>query len=502
MRASRFQRFPPHDLLGTRTIESSDLEPVWRNVLRLGNVSWIRDHCVGPDIVFPAAGYIAIAGHAVWQMTGLDDFTVRDVSFKTAMVLDEKESMEIITRFQTHRLTNSLNSGSFEFSIQSYNGKNWTQHCTGLVAGGRYSSAPEPAMTSYSRVVESRRWYRAMSRVGLRYGPRFVGLKAITAGVSCSSASAFVENNKEDTESLYTLHPTTIDYVLQSSLVATHRGEPPSLRNAALPSFIEQMYVGVCTPGQSIHINTLAHDQSTDAHGMAGEVLVFSLKGLEFTTLDSIEGEEEQEYETAQLVWKPHLDFVDPTTLVKPAHEDEVLSVNALIERMFLLCAIDVMEDIREIPPAHPHLGVYREWMSKKLADARDKGHPIVPDAKDLFSLSSKERKELIQNLLESHTEGTMIPGSLILFRCYSHLSSIFKGNTEPLELMRRDGLLGQFYDCLQDKHEYATFLQLLGHLRPHMKVLEIGAGTGGLTAKILPFLQTEDGEELYQEYT
>ena len=502
MKASRFQRFPPHDLLGARTIESSDLEPVWRNVLHLGNVSWIRDHCVGPDIVFPAAGYIAIAGHGIWQMTGLDDFTVRDVSFKTAMVLDEKESMEIITRFQPHRLTNSLNSGSFEFSIQSYNGKNWTQHCTGLVAEGRYSSAPEPAMTSYSRLVDSRRWYRAMSRVGLRYGPRFVGLKAITASVSCSSASAFVENNKEDTESPYTLHPTTIDYVLQSSLVATHRGEPRCLQNAALPSFIEQMYVGVCTPGQSIHINTLAHDQSTDARGMAGQTLIFSLKGLEFTILDSTEDEEEQEYETAQLVWKPHLDFVDPTTLVKPAHEDELLSANALIERMFLLCVIDVMEDIKKIPPAHPHLGVYREWMSKQLAEAREKGCPLVPDAKDLFSLSSRARKELIQNLLESHTEGTMIPGSRILFRCYSHLSSIFKGDTEPLELMRRDGLLGQFYDCLQDKHEYATFLQLLGHLRPRINVLEIGAGTGGLTAEILPFLQTEDGEELYQEYT
>jgi NADPH:quinone reductase-like Zn-dependent oxidoreductase/SAM-dependent methyltransferase/NAD(P)-dependent dehydrogenase (short-subunit alcohol dehydrogenase family) len=502
MKASRFQKFPPHDLLGVRTVESSDLEPVWRNVLRLGNASWIRDHCVGPDIVFPAAGYIAIAGHAVWQMTGLDDFTVQDLSFKKAMVLDEKESSEIITRFQPHRLTDSLNSGSFEFSIQSYNGKNWTQHCTGLVVGGRHSSAPEPEMTSYSRVVDSRRWYRAMSRVGLRYGPRFVGLKGITAGVSGSSASTFVEDNKEETESPYTLHPTTIDYVLQSCLVAMHQGEPRSLQNAALPSYIEQMYVGGCIPGQSIHINTLAHDQTTDACGMAGDTLILSLKGLEFTILDSTEGEEGPEYDTVQLVWKPHLDFVDPTTLVKPAHEAELLSVNALIERMFLLCIIDVNEDIKEIPPAHPHLGVYREWMSKQLAEARNKGSPLVSDAKDLFSLSSRERKELIQDLLRSHTEGTMIPGSRILFRCYSHLSSIFKGDTEPLELMRRDGLLGQFYDCLQNKHEYATFLQLLGHLRPRMNVLEIGAGTGGLTAKILPFLQTEDGEELYQEYT
>ena len=190
-------------------------------------------------------------------------------------------------------------------------------------------------------------------------------MKGITAGVSSSSASAFVENNKEYTESPYTLHPTTIDYVLQPSPFATRRGELRSLQNAALHSFIEQVHVGVCTPGQRIHIHTFAHDQSTDARGMAGETLIFPLKGLEFTILDSTDGEKKQEYETAQLVWNPHLDFVYPTTLVKPAHEDELLYVNALIERMFLLCVIDVMEDIKEIPPAHPHLGVLREWMSE-----------------------------------------------------------------------------------------------------------------------------------------
>lgn len=501
MKASRFQKFPPHDLVGVRTIESSDLEPVWRNVLRLGDVPWLRDHCVGSDIVFPAAGYIAIAGHAVWQITGLKDFTVRAVSFKTAMVLDEVLPTEIITRLQPQRLTNSLNSKFFEFSIQSHNGSTWTQHCSGLVAGGQASPRSQPTVTSYSRVVDSKRWYRAMSKAGLRYGPRFTGLDGITASVSDNAASAVVRDNT-DPESPYALHPTTIDYILQLSLVAIHQGQPRFMKQSSLPTFIEEIYIRGGAAEQSIHMNTTVQQQAVDAHGLVGDDLAFSLRGLEFSTLDMEEDEQEEQYETAQLVWKPHLEFTDPTSLIKPAQQAELSSTNPLIERIFLLCVMDVMEDIKDITPVNAHLDTYRTWMSKQLAQARRDGYPLIPDAEDLFTLNASDRKGLIQSLVTNHTEGTMVPGSRILFRCYKNMTDIFRGKTDPLELMRQDGLLGQYYDCLQDKHEYKDFLQLLGHLRPHMNVLEIGAGTGGLTAKILDFLQSESGEELYREYT
>ncbi|KAI0377764.1 putative polyketide synthase [Hypomontagnella monticulosa] len=500
MKASRFQKFPHHDLLGVRTIESSDLEPVWRNILRLGDVPWLRDHCVGSDIVFPAAGYIAIAGHAVRQITGLNDFTVRAVSFKTAMILDETLPTEIITKLQPQRLTNSLNSSFFEFSIQSHNGSAWTQHCSGLVMGGQASPRPKPTVTTYSRTVDSKRWYRAMSKAGLRYGPRFTGLDGITAGVSDNVASAVVRDSI-DPESPYALHPTTIDYILQLSLVAMHQGQPRFMKQSHLPTFIEEIYIKGGADEQIIYMNTAVKQQSTDAHGLVGDALVFSLTGLEFTNLDAEEDELEDQYETAQLVWKPHIDFAEPTSLIKPVQQAELSSINPLIERIFLLCVIDVMEDIKDVTPMNPHLDTYRTWLSQQLEKARKESYPLVPDAKNLFALGNRDRKELIRSLVASHTEGTMVPGSRILFRCYENMSDIFDGKTEPLELMRRDGLLGQYYDCLQDKHEYKDFLQLLGHLRPHMNVLEIGAGTGGLTAKILDFLQSESGEELYQEY-
>ncbi|KAL4804561.1 hypothetical protein BDV18DRAFT_161656 [Aspergillus unguis] len=497
MKASRFPKFPPHDLLGARTIDSSDLEPVWRKVLRPGDLAWLRDHCVGADIVFPAAAFIALAGHAVGQLTGSSDYTVRQVSLKTAMVLDETQPTEIMTRLYPQRLTDSLNSSFYEFAIQSHRGSNWVHHCSGLVAGGQTSQGPDAAVTTYPRVVPSSRWYRAFNRVGLRYGPHFMGLDQITASVTDKGASAVIQDVQDQTP--FTLHPTTMDLVLQLGIIANHQGEPRLLQQAALPTFIEEMYVNGAA-GQSINI-TATHRQGIDAHGTVSGQTAFFLKGLEFSPFESDDPETE-ESETAQLVWKPHLDFVDPSTLIKPAEGAGLSSTNPLIERIFLLCVIDALEDINDISPAQPHLETYRTWMKKQLEQAQTQGHPLVPDFTELLALDTNERKKLIRSLVARQTDSSMLAGSRILFRCYENLADIFHGKTDPLELMRRDGLLGQYYDCLQDKHEYRDFLQLLGHLRPRMNVLEIGAGTGGLTAKILDFLETDAGDELYQEYT
>lgn len=86
----RQPKHPYHDLLGTKLLESAELEPVWPNMFHLTNVPWVRDHKVGGNIVFPFAGYIALAGEAVSQITELEDgFSVRNIIVNTALVLAE-----------------------------------------------------------------------------------------------------------------------------------------------------------------------------------------------------------------------------------------------------------------------------------------------------------------------------------------------------------------------------------------------------------------------------
>lgn len=166
----RQRKFPHHDLLGARVTESSDVDPTWRNVLRLDNAPWIHDHEIAHDILFPGAGYIAMIGEAIRQLTDLNDYTVRAVNFISALVLNESKSVEVFTHVRRVRLTTTLDSEWYEFSITSFDGTTWTKHCVGQVRGASDSQVPAPVIEPLERKVPSSTWYRVMSRFGLNYG--------------------------------------------------------------------------------------------------------------------------------------------------------------------------------------------------------------------------------------------------------------------------------------------------------------------------------------------
>ena len=84
----RFREFGHHGLLGLRVPESTSMQPCWRNVLHLEDEPWLYDHKIQSDVVFPFAGYIAMAGEAIRQITGTETgYSLRHVVAHTALVL-------------------------------------------------------------------------------------------------------------------------------------------------------------------------------------------------------------------------------------------------------------------------------------------------------------------------------------------------------------------------------------------------------------------------------
>lgn len=130
-------------------------------LLRVDEVRWIRDHQIASDVIFPAAGYVAMAGEAARQLTGTPDFTVRRVIVNAAFVIGESASVEVVTSLKQLRLTDTLDSAWYEFTISSYNGSSWTKHCTGQVCAGKQFDlkAVEPR-GKLPKSVSSDRWYR------------------------------------------------------------------------------------------------------------------------------------------------------------------------------------------------------------------------------------------------------------------------------------------------------------------------------------------------------
>lgn len=49
-----------NDVLGSLAMYSNDLEPTWRNIVRLDDIPWLRDHKMQGMNVYPMAGYVSL----------------------------------------------------------------------------------------------------------------------------------------------------------------------------------------------------------------------------------------------------------------------------------------------------------------------------------------------------------------------------------------------------------------------------------------------------------
>jgi acyl transferase domain-containing protein len=125
----RFRKYRHHAILGQRIPESTSFDPCWRVVLSLDDESWLGDHKVQQDVVFPLAGYVAMAGEAIRQITGIEaGYSMRRVVARTAMVLRDSKPVEIVTMLRRHKLTDSTDSVFDDFVISSYSGSVWTKN--------------------------------------------------------------------------------------------------------------------------------------------------------------------------------------------------------------------------------------------------------------------------------------------------------------------------------------------------------------------------------------
>lgn len=506
------RKYGQHELLGVRTIENGEIEPVWRNNIHLKNLSWIQDHCVGKDIVFPAAAYFAMAGEAAMQLSeNSKSYTLREVNIGAAMVLQEQDSIEVLTTLRKKRLTTTLESKYYEFSISSYHKGAWTQHCWGLVAGG--TSAPLSSHTpveAYSRPVSSKRWYTTMARIGLNYGPRFSGLDEITADSDNWAAALKITDVPDEGGCFYPLHPTTIDKAIQSWTVASVKGEYRLLNRLFLPTFIEELYVGPGT-SKTISVHTSASGNRRTArgesHGTVNFDTVFSLRGFKGTPLndEGLSGNPAADLMVTQLQWTLDIDFARLNRLMKPV--SNVTADLALLEKMYIMCALNVRDRLNAATISQPHFEKYRSWLNQQCLpyNANVPGAPslpIVARPADFTDMSIEARNAQIQQCLEKATDKAIWPAMQVIHICYERNLDIVEGRTELLDLLLPDGLFTQFYNYWTGLSDLSPFFQTLGHNKPQLRILEVGAGTGATTAKVLEALISEYGERLYDSYT
>ncbi|KAF2125236.1 polyketide synthase [Dothidotthia symphoricarpi CBS 119687] len=233
-----------NDVLGVLANYSNDLEPTWRNIIRLDDVPWLRHHKMQGIPVFPIAGYLSMAVEAAQQRaddrnTTFDSFELREVVVGAALVLNDGSDTETTITLRPFSDASRGQSDSWdEFKICSWESKRgWAEHCRGLVRvqdsgkdRGR-SVAADPMMqedfikrqsssveAQATRRVDETDMYAKLSAVGAGYGTTFQGLKECYIGTEHCRGDIVVQDTRslmpKEFESDLVIHPSLLDIFL------------------------------------------------------------------------------------------------------------------------------------------------------------------------------------------------------------------------------------------------------------------------------------------------
>ncbi|KAI3343473.1 putative polyketide synthase [Ustulina deusta] len=260
-RASREQRlpkFPRHDVLGQLVIGSSLAEPTWRNVLRARDLPWLKDHCLGNEWVFPAAGYFAMAIEAITQLNEIssqpvriESYVIRDVAIRKALVTpDDDDGIEVTFNIRPSMHNESSSEVTWwDFSVSSIDETDTKRdHAAGSISINTCSPGKLPRQAPvFPQRASGKAWNEALRDVGFDYGPTFQDMDNIQFDGKSYEARCTTNIKQQVDESLgesrYALHPASVDSTLQLSITAIYAGRTNAMDCGVVPIQIEEVVI-------------------------------------------------------------------------------------------------------------------------------------------------------------------------------------------------------------------------------------------------------------------
>ncbi|KAL1985032.1 hypothetical protein VTN96DRAFT_8485 [Rasamsonia emersonii] len=496
----------PHELLGRRVLDDSEYEMRWRNIVRLNEVSWIGGHVFQGQVLFPAAGYVAMAveacktvadGHAL-KMIELQDMKI----FKATVLNEGHAGAEMI--FTLRRLAKNIPIGNhppvraeFACYVCSEEGAGTMEMtCSGQlqIHFGEPSDKKlptKPPGPPNLAPVEIDRFYSNLERVGLNYQGLFRKMDLQNRALRYASTSASWED--EELGHDYTLHPSLLDVAFQAAFAAHSSPSSDGMWTPFLPIGISRLLLSLNQAPQAIaghvRLDTTAFITSMSASGFEADIHVslpgekhagIQIEGLTMKSVDQPTASNDQ-YVFSKTEWD-----VDLSTGLAPFGEENSRDPRELVEVLERVCLFYSRRLVAEIAMAETkNFKWYHQYFLHSLhhyLDSICNGNHCT-----LKMEWMEDTPETIQALTAQY------PGQIDLAMVHSlgeSLVAIFRGQKQILDVLMENDKLHRYYmeGCsfrLLNQHMSRAIRQIT-HKYPQARLLEIGAGTGGTTKNIL----------------
>ncbi|KAL8659558.1 MAG: hypothetical protein Q9202_007068 [Teloschistes flavicans] len=534
----RLRRFPRSDLLGHLVDDYNDLEPRWRNVLRISDIPWLSDHRVQGSTIFPLTGYLAMAIEAAFQYKMLlgttvdhsSQYKMREINVSRSMVLSEDVATEVslVLRPQqegSHAVSKTWN----HFSVFSWSPESgWVEHCQGLISVSPGDQKPNPINgvrvassrdkqyerrgEQFEQLCKSRLEpvdiYERFSRGGLEFGPAFRNIIAALATRDHSIATVRIPDSAKmmpfEFENIHIIHPGTFDACFQATAFAASAGDL-SGSDLHVPTFVKEInvYHGLPKmPGHNLIVRATAGKafSASDPDIRAS----FTVHGSETTHKPLIEvngliasklpgqdvgnGANEERGLCYKLLWQPCIDLLKTEQYSATfAKSSAVHGTSTQIEKLDRAAFHHIQSTLGSVTAAEiGQLPEHLQRLHRVLTNVvKQSQQGTIRFQKPEWTECSEAEKQEFLDLFEASDDS----GRLVC-RLGAGLLSIFRGEIEPLSIMLQDNMLAPFYRGLElmnwGNRIAAEVIAGLAHQIPHLKIIELGAGTGGATMPIL----------------
>ncbi|KAL9095888.1 MAG: hypothetical protein Q9165_001885 [Trypethelium subeluteriae] len=534
----QFRGQPRNDLLGTRVPDWDPLDAKWRNIITLSELSWVADHVVNGAILYPGAGMMVMAVEAARQTIDtkrrVRGYEIRNVMFQKSIFLRE-DSPGVEVSFTLRRLKARRNrfSSWSEFILSSYQEGQWIENCRGVIRTElesepdkngnpgeaelerqEYRRKLDDASQSCSTSLQSSEVYQCFNESGLEYGPSFQLLdetKSDTKDEAISKVRLFQDPQGQSGHPVtdYVVHPTTLDAYFHL-LYVTLTGGCAKYMPTSVPTTLRKLWIAndrlrfpeandmVAYVKRSRPTSLLDRFSLFALDSVDGELRLIA-EGMEIQAVADAKKAETSSTESQRfyrMECKPDVSIMrrDEVAAYIQQEPDASDDFKEFYDKLTLLLLMFITQtsaeltdaDIAKLPSHHRK---YVAWMKRTLAEFESGVLPNAP-AKWKSVISERDlREKLAEEVKVASAQGDLF------VETGRNLLGILRGDVDVHELFFQGSLAEAFYEGMYTvprlKNAYSSYLDALAHKNPNMRVLEVGAGTGGASVTTLKALSS-----------